>query len=237
MSDNRSRRAIGRSIRVGIIVSLVPMIGFADTNSSSDAQAITAGGARAITAGGARAITAGGARAITAGGARAITAGGARAITAGGARAITAGGARAITAGGTRLVVYGRVDVVGSDFLSVLGQTVFASASQLRGVGAGSMVAVFGSIDFATGGIVNATVMDGSVAGISADSGSYLTGFVDSVDQSMGLAVVSGVTVDYNALLSSGYLPSVGDQVSVTGRAYRDIGLLVADPQMRLELR
>jgi hypothetical protein len=79
--------------------------------------------------------------------------------------------------------------------------------------------------------------MDGSVAGISASSGSYLTGFVDSVDQSKGLAVVSGMTVDYNALLSVGYTPDVGDQVSVTGRAYGDVGLLVADPQMQLELR
>ena len=61
MSDNESRKAIARGIRVGIIISLVPLVGFAETNSSSDAQAITAGGARAITAGGARAITAGGA--------------------------------------------------------------------------------------------------------------------------------------------------------------------------------
>jgi hypothetical protein len=79
--------------------------------------------------------------------------------------------------------------------------------------------------------------VEGSVAGISADSGSYLTGFVDSVDESMGLAVVSGMTVNYSSLLSSGYSPSVGDQVSVTGRHYSDLGLLVADPQMQLALR
>jgi hypothetical protein len=121
--------------------------------------------------------------------------------------------------------------------LSVLGQTVFAAETQIRSIRVGSMVAVFGSIDFATGGIVNATVLDGSVAGISANSGSYLTGFVDSVDHSKGLAIVSGMTVDYNALLSVGYTPSVGDQVSVTGRAYADAGLLVADPQMQLEFR
>jgi hypothetical protein len=123
------------------------------------------------------------------------------------------------------------------DAISVLGQTVFVERSQLGSVSVGSLVAVFGSIDFATGGIVNATVVDGSVAGISADSGSYLTGFVDSVDESMGLAVVSGMTVNYSSLLSSGYSPSVGDQVSVTGRHYSDLGLLVADPQMQLALR
>jgi hypothetical protein len=134
-------------------------------------------------------------------------------------------------------VVYGQVDAVGSDFLSVLGQTVFATESQIRNISAGSMVAVFGSIDFASGGIVNATVVDGRVAGISADSGSYLTGFVDSVDESMGLAVVSGMTVNFTSLLSLGYSPSVGDQVSVTGREYSDLGLLVADPTMQLELR
>jgi len=80
-------------------------------------------------------------------------------------------------------------------------------------------------------------VVDGGVAGISADSGSYLTGFVDSVDESMGLAVISGMSVNYSALLSLGYSPSVGDQVSVTGREYSDLGLLVADPQMQLALR
>jgi len=134
-------------------------------------------------------------------------------------------------------VVYGQVDAVGSDFLSVLGQTVFATESQIHNISVGSMVAVFGSIDFASGGIVNATVVDGRVAGISADSGSYLTGFVDSVDESMGLAVVSGMTVNYSSLLSLGYSPSVGDQVSVTGREYSDLGLFVADPTMQLELR
>ena len=45
-----------------------------------------------------------------------------------------------------------------------------------------------------------------------------------------GRAVVSGVTVDYNALLSNGRAPSVGDTVSVTGRAYG--GLIVADPSL-----
>ena len=50
MSDYNNRRAIAASIRVGLIVSMMPLIGFAETTSSSDSQAITAGGARAITA-------------------------------------------------------------------------------------------------------------------------------------------------------------------------------------------
>jgi hypothetical protein len=58
---------------------------------------------------------------------------------------------------------------------------------------------------------------------------------VDSVDYAKGLAVVSGMTVDYNALLSSGAAPSVGDMVSITGRDYAGMSVLVADPQLSLE--
>jgi hypothetical protein len=42
--------------------------------------------------------------------------------------------------------------------------------------------------------------------------------------------VVSGVTVDYNALLVGGVAPNVGDEVAVTGRSYKGLGLLVAQP-------
>jgi hypothetical protein len=58
-----------------------------------------------------------------------------------------------------------------------------------------------------------------------------LTGIVDSVDYATGTAVVSGMTVDYNALLSVGVAPSVDSQVAVSGRHYGDLGLLVAEVQ------
>ena len=41
----------------------------------------------------------------------------------------------------------------------------------------------------------------------------------------------------YNALLSDGWAPGVGDEVSVSGYHYGDLGVLVADPQLRLEQR
>ena len=97
------------------------------------------------------------------------------------------------------------------------------------------MVAVFGSIDFDTGGIVGASVVDAGSAGFSSDAPSFLTGFVDSVDHSRGLAVVSGMTVDYNALLSNGFAPNVGDMLSVTGRDYAGMGVLIADPDLQLD--
>jgi hypothetical protein len=43
---------------------------------------------------------------------------------------------------------------------------------------------------------------------------------------------VSGLTVDYNALLSNGWAMSVGDEVSVTGYHYGDLGVMVADPHL-----
>ena len=84
-----------------------------------------------------------------------------------------------------------------------------------------------------TGGIVGATLVRADDAGYVAVSGaSYLTGIVDSVDYASGKAVVSGLMVDYNALLSTGWAPSVGDEVSVTGYHYGDLGVMVADPQL-----
>jgi hypothetical protein len=203
--------------------------------TGSGARAITGSGARAITGSGARAITGSGARAITGSGARAITGSGARAITGSGARAITGSGARAITGSGARLLVLGRVEFAGSDFVSVLGQTVFVDEATASSMSAGSMIAVYGSIDFETGGITDASVLSAASAGFRSDSPSLLTGFVDSIDYSKGLAVVSGKAVDYNALLSDGTAPSVGDMVSVTGRDYAGINLLVADPQLELD--
>ena len=99
------------------------------------------------------------------------------------------------------------------------------------------MVAVYGTIDFDSGSIVGARILDASSAGFGPAAPSFLTGFVDSVDYSNGIALVSGMAVDYNALLSVGAAPGVGDMVSVTGRDYGDLGILVADPNLRLEAR
>jgi hypothetical protein len=123
---------------------------------------------------------------------------------------------------------------LGSDFVSVLGQTVFVGEGEVNRFSLGTSVAVYGSIDIDSGGIVGATVVDADQAGFSADSPSYLTGIVDAVDYTNGNAIVSGMMVDYNALLAVGSAPSVGDQVSVTGRHYGDLGVLVADPQSSL---
>ena len=55
------------------------------------------------------------------------------------------------------------------------------------------------------------------------------------MDPSNGIAMVSGKAVDYNALLSDGVAPKVGDMVSIGGRDYGDAGMLVADPRIQLE--
>ena len=130
--------------------------------------------------------------------------------------------------------MFGRIDAIASDFVSVLGQTVFVGEGEVNRFSLGTSVAVYGSIDIDTGGIVGATVVDAGQAGFTADAPSYLTGIVDAVDYANGNAIVSGMMVDYNALLSVGSAPNVGDQVSVTGRHYGDLGVLVADPQSSL---
>ncbi len=201
--------------------------------TGGDARAITGGDGKAITGGDARAITGGDGRAITGGDARAITGGDGRAITGGDARAITGGDGRAITGGDTQLILVGHVSLIQSNFISVLGQSVFLSRLDGR-FGVGTLVAVYGSIDFDTGSIADAWIVEAGRAGFAADSPSYLTGVVDSVDYAIGRAVVSGLMVDYNALLSTGHAPSIGDQVSITGRHYGGLGVLVADPQLGL---
>jgi hypothetical protein len=123
------------------------------------------------------------------------------------------------------------VDVLGSDFVSVLGQTVFLNSSGISSVSLGMRVAVYGSIDMDTGGIVNATVVDSDLAGFAGNSPSFLNGIVDEVDSATGKAVVSGLLVDYTALLSDGWAPSVGDEVAVSGYHYGGLGVLVAEPQ------
>ncbi|HET6629322.1 MAG TPA: hypothetical protein VFG91_06085 [Woeseiaceae bacterium] len=123
---------------------------------------------------------------------------------------------------GTDLLVLGQVEFVADNFFSVLGQSVFSADS--RFVRPGATVAVYGTIDESTGGIVNARVRTAS------SDLSFLRGIVDEVDRSIGRAVVSGVTVDYTALLSNGQAPDVGDVMAITGRSYSQLGLLVAQP-------
>ena len=94
----------------------------------------------------------------------------------------------------------------------------------------GTTVAVYGSLDADTGGIVDAQVV---LVGPRNSGANYLRGTVDEVNLAVGLAVVSGVTVDFNALLSNGSAPSVGDTVGMIGRSHGR--LLVADPSLSLD--
>jgi hypothetical protein len=146
-----------------------------------------------------------------------------------GSDALGIDGSDALGIDGSGLLVLGAIDYVGDGFISVLGQTVFGDLGSLA---AGMTVAVYGSLDSDTGGILEARVFP---MGSSKGGASFLRGFVDEVDLALGLAVISGITVDYNALLSNGSAPRVGDQVSVIGRSYNKRGLLVADPSLGLD--
>ncbi len=140
---------------------------------------------------------------------------------------ISGSDALGISGSDAQLLVLGAIEHIGDGFVSVLGQTVFGD---LGGLGTGMTVAVYGSIDADTGGIVGAQVFP---VGPRVGGASYLRGIVDEVNLAVGLALVSGVMVDYNALLSNGSVPSVGDVVGVTGRSYG--GLIVADPSLGLD--
>ncbi len=203
--------------------------------TGTDVRAITGTDVRAITGTDLRAITGTDLRAITGTDVRAITGTDVRAITGTDVRAITGTDVRAIT--GTDLLIVGQIEYVGSDFVSVLGQSVFATNQKLGLLTVGMTIAVYGSIEVSSGGISDASVFVVSRSDFVSDSPSFLTGVVDKLNHSTGKAIVSGVEVDYNALMSLGQEPELGQLVSVIGRAYSDLGLLVADPTMQLELR
>lgn len=244
---NRAVAAALRAVSIGSLVALSAVAQAAIDGTDlkaidgTDAQAITAGGAESITGTGLRSITGTGIYSITGTGAASITGTGLdsitgtgldsitgtglESITGTGSRAIDGTDAQAITAGGAELLVVGPVNVRQDGFMAVLGQSVFGAPSAFAGFRPGDTVAVYGDLDPVTGGIVNATVARATNYGWS-----YLRGIVDAVDPATGRAVVSGVTVDYTALLANGVAPSVGDEVAVSGYAFNDANLLVAQP-------
>ena len=105
-----------------------------------------------------------------------------------------------------------------------MGQSIFSESLANGSFVIGDTVAVFGSIDHATGSIENPQVIS-----LQSDfSGAFLTGVVDEVNLAIGTAVVSGVTVDYTGLLGNGVAPNVGQTIAVSGYVYSDVGLIAA---------
>ena len=194
--------------------------------SGSDALAATGHGIYGISGSDALGISGSDALGISGSDALGISGSDALGISGSDALGISGSDALGISGSDAELLVFGRINHIGNGFISVLGQTVFGN---LSGLGAGATVAVYGSIDADTGGIVGAQVVP-----VGAGSGaSYLRGIVDEVNLAFGIAVISGVTVDYNAMLSDGGAPQVGDVVGVVGQSYG--GLLVADPLLSLD--
>jgi hypothetical protein len=151
-----------------------------------------------------------------------------------GSDSLSIDGSDSLSINGSDLLALGRVDVVGDGFISVLGQTVLGADRDLAGITTGTTVAIYGSIDAATGGFANTRVVSVTPTGIDSGMPSFLRGTVDAVDAALGRAVVSGVVVDYSAMLAKGRAPRVGEQLAVSGRAYRGLGLLVAEPDLEV---
>jgi len=189
-----------------------------------DGKSIHGGDSQSIHGGDLLSIHGGDGKSIHGGDSQSIHGGDLLSIHGGDGKSIHGGDSQSIHGGD--LLVVGSVDAVGRDFVSVLGQTVFADRQDLSGLTVGAPVAVYGTIDRELGGIMNATVVS-----IAAADRSFLRGTVDSVNPSIGTAIVSGVNVDYTSLLSNGRAPSVGDVVAVQGRMYDRGGLLVAEPK------
>ena len=224
-----TRGIIGGDAR-GIIGSDADGIVGSDSRGiiGSDADGIVGGDSRGIIGSDADGIVGGDARGIVGSDADGIVGGDSRGIVGSDADGIVGGDSRGNTGSDLSLLVVGRVENVAYDFVSVLGQSIFASSGDMAGVGVGATVAVYGRLDPQLGGIVDARLVPVAAPGVDAGP-SLLTGFVDEVDPTIGRAVVGGVSVDYNARLAGGDAPEVGDIVSISGRRYAGLGVLVAE--------
>ena len=198
--------------------------------TGTGADSITGTDGDAITGTDSDAITGTGRNAITGTDADAITGTDQFAITGTGRYAITGTGAEAITGTDTdNLLALGRVDHVGDGFISVLGQTVLGSGAEFADLAPGATIAVYGAVDADSGGYVDTSVVAVAPAGVDAGTQDFLRGTVDFVDTSRGIAVVSGMTVDYTATLAEGGVPEVGQEFAVSGRNYQGLGVMVAE--------
>jgi len=225
MSDIKRREVRALAAVSSLVLSCcMASPAFAGINGTG-AQGINGTGVLGINGTGAQGINGTGVLGINGTGAQGINGTGVLGINGTGAQGINGTGLEGINGTGDLLVV-GRVDFVSSDFASVLGQSIFGKAGDFAALSVGDTVAVYGSLDWASGGIQSSALVPVS----RYEAGAFLTGYVDEVNQSMGIAVVSGIAVDYTALLSDGAAPRVGERMSFSGRVYSGRGL-VAEPR------
>ncbi|MGB5580959.1 MAG: hypothetical protein WBM68_10370, partial [Woeseia sp.] len=209
-------------------------IGGTDVLAIGGTDSLAIGGTDSFAIGGTDGMAIGGTDMLAIGGTDSLAIGGTDSFAIGGTDAMAIGGTNSLGLDGSDLLALGRVETIGDGFISVLGQTVFGAGNDFAGINNGSTVAIFGSIDSVTGGFADTRVMRVSTTGFDSGMPSFLRGTVDAVDAASGRAIVSGMAVDYNAMLSNGVAPRVGEQVAVSGRAYSGLGLLVAEPDLRV---
>ena len=132
------------------------------------------------------------------------------------------------TGTGDPLLVVGPVESVNAahTVAVVLGQKVLIGAE--ASVAVGNTVAVYGEV-LGDGGL-NATKLVVEGAYVPGATPVFVSGTVQQVQPSIGRAVVSGITVDLTALMSTGAVtPAVGSKVEISGTQPVNSGLLVAD--------
>ena len=125
------------------------------------------------------------------------------------------------------LLVVGPVESVNAahTVAVVLGQKVLIGSA--AAVAVGDTVAVYGAV-LGDGGL-NATKVVVEGAYVPGATPVFVSGTVQQVQPSIGRAVVSGITVDLTALMSTGAVtPAVGSKVEISGTQPVNNGLLVA---------
>ena len=212
--------------------------------TQGDIRGITQGDIRGITQGDIRGITQGDIRGITQGDIRGITQGDIRGITQGDIRGITQGDIRGITQGDLRnwsadlgtsaflpstVVLAGPVDSIDriNGVFTSLGQTVIASQGILSGLSVGDYVAVDGSVA-AAGWLFADRVSVSRDMYVPGASEVFVTGMPSSFDYSLGRVTLGDLSIDFNAALGGGALPS-GAMYSFRGVQPNARGLLVSD--------
>ena len=126
------------------------------------------------------------------------------------------GGARQSVSGAPSLVLVGPVEAVNASrgLVVVLGQSILTSeASQLS---VGDTVSVIGNVK--ANGNVEAKAVQKAGLYVAGATQVLLTGVVQKADNSVGRAVVNGVSVDLTPLMASGAVSlNAGDTVEIEG--------------------
>ncbi len=115
------------------------------------------------------------------------------------------------------LVISGRATFVADDAISVMGQIVSSELIRAGAIEDQDVVAIYGQRE------IDGSIVASQIERLTApelQDFALINGTVLDIDTDRGIANVSGVEVDYNALLGGANAPALGEEFIYSGRFY-----------------